>query len=450
SIPFCFSLDGGYRQYTRVGHEILNADAGNHLMPIPENLSYAGSALVEPWACVEATYRIQYRSHIQCGGRMLVLGANSRNGMTTGNFLRGNFKPAEVVVSSIPVDLYQEIQELCRQSDISFQETSSETVLQSDLQFDDVFLLDDAIRLLKDINALLAKNAVVALCQQSPSSRMADVDLGRIHYDAVQYTGTDSLDLSEAYSYLPTRSALKSRGRTLILGAGGPMGRMNLQRAIQTPDGPVEILASECNPNRLNQLEITFKSMAEQEGVILSPVNPGDKTGWYEEEMQRILSLGGFDDIRLMAVSPELLQNILPYCANHGIVDIFAGLKRGTTAAIPADLICGPSQVRLIGHSGLKHADEQAVLQKSTDRTLTLEQSVAAIGGLLQIPEAIEALENSTFPGKILIYPHVRSFPLTGLPGLKDTAAEVYAALGKAETWTQQAERVFLDMYLDG
>ncbi|MBN1264989.1 MAG: alcohol dehydrogenase catalytic domain-containing protein, partial [Anaerolineales bacterium] len=28
SIPFCFSLDGGYRQYTRVGHEILNADAG--------------------------------------------------------------------------------------------------------------------------------------------------------------------------------------------------------------------------------------------------------------------------------------------------------------------------------------------------------------------------------------------------------------------------------------
>lgn len=449
SVPFCFGMDGGYRQFTRIGKEILDADAGNHLVPIPDALPYAGSALVEPWACVEATYRIQYRSNLQNGGRMLIMGQNSRENLTTGSLISPDRKPSEIFVVNLPSGLLQEIRQICRAEGITLREKNWQEVLASDVQFDDVLLLEDAITSLKEVNPLLAKNAVVALCQSLHSNRTADVDLGRIHYDAVQYIGTDSTDLSEAYTFLPLRSEMKPKGRAFILGAGGPMGRMNLQRAIQDPDGPGSIFASERNLQRYKQLDPTFTHMAENEGVDLTILNPRSEANLHEKEMQRFLSMGGFDDIRLMVVSPKLVEEMVKFSANRGVVDIFAGLKRGTTAAIQADIITGLSHIGLIGHSGLTHADEQIVLNKFSNRTLSLEHSVAAVGGMMQIPEGIEALGDSRFPGKIVIYPHIRSFPLTALPDLQEIAPDVYAALGKGETWTRQAEIVFLESYLD-
>ena len=37
SIPFCFGMDGGYRQYAKIGKEILEGDAGNYLIPITKD-----------------------------------------------------------------------------------------------------------------------------------------------------------------------------------------------------------------------------------------------------------------------------------------------------------------------------------------------------------------------------------------------------------------------------
>jgi threonine dehydrogenase-like Zn-dependent dehydrogenase len=70
SVPFCFGMDGRYRQYAVIGKEILNGDAGNYLIPVPESMSYAAAAITEPWACVEAAYRMAYRDHIKSGGTM--------------------------------------------------------------------------------------------------------------------------------------------------------------------------------------------------------------------------------------------------------------------------------------------------------------------------------------------------------------------------------------------
>jgi threonine dehydrogenase-like Zn-dependent dehydrogenase len=36
------------------GREILHGDAGNYLIPVPDGMPYASSAITEPWACVEA------------------------------------------------------------------------------------------------------------------------------------------------------------------------------------------------------------------------------------------------------------------------------------------------------------------------------------------------------------------------------------------------------------
>jgi D-arabinose 1-dehydrogenase-like Zn-dependent alcohol dehydrogenase len=68
-----YALDGGYTQYTVFGEPVLNGDAGCYLLRCPEHLSDAEAALVEPWACIVASYRIQPRPTPQPNGKWLVI-----------------------------------------------------------------------------------------------------------------------------------------------------------------------------------------------------------------------------------------------------------------------------------------------------------------------------------------------------------------------------------------
>jgi threonine dehydrogenase-like Zn-dependent dehydrogenase len=68
-----YALDGGYTQYTVFGEPVLNGDAGCYLLRCPDHVSDAEAALVEPWACVVASYRIQPRPTPQPNGRWLVI-----------------------------------------------------------------------------------------------------------------------------------------------------------------------------------------------------------------------------------------------------------------------------------------------------------------------------------------------------------------------------------------
>jgi threonine dehydrogenase-like Zn-dependent dehydrogenase len=68
-----YALDGGYSQYTVFGEPVLNGDAGCYLLRCPDRLSDAEAALVEPWACVVASYRIQPRPTPLPNGRWLVI-----------------------------------------------------------------------------------------------------------------------------------------------------------------------------------------------------------------------------------------------------------------------------------------------------------------------------------------------------------------------------------------
>ncbi|GIV11550.1 MAG: hypothetical protein KatS3mg020_1041 [Fimbriimonadales bacterium] len=78
-----YALDGGYSQYTVFGEPVLNGDAGCYLLRCPEHLSYAEAALVEPWACVVASYRIQPRPTPQPNGRTGASSFPTRRGCGT-------------------------------------------------------------------------------------------------------------------------------------------------------------------------------------------------------------------------------------------------------------------------------------------------------------------------------------------------------------------------------
>ena len=157
---------------------------------------------------------------------------------------------------------------------------------------------------------------------------------------------------------------------------------------------------------------------------------------------------GGIHDVQVLAADPDVVVEATHHLAPGGVVNLFAGLKRGTTAPINAWLIYGPAQVRLIGHSGSGLDDQIAIVERAAAGHLAPERCVSAIGGLRQVPDGLEAMLAATYPGKIVIFPAVPDFPLTALPDLREALPVVYAKLADGRTWTAAAEEAFLEAML--
>ncbi len=56
-------------------------------------------------------------------------------------------------------------------------------------------------------------------------------------------------------------------------------------------------------------------------------------------------------------------------------------------------------------------------------------------------------LMEGRFPGKMVIYPQVESFPLTALADLRAKAPIVYDLLGPRGAWSREAEAELLRTY---
>ncbi len=444
SIPFCFVLDGGYEQYVKIDHRILNGDAGNYLIPVPDDMSCAASAITEPWACVEAAYRAEYRSSLLKNGRTLMVGCgSSRKGYQIDKLLKGVNIPAEVYACDIPGDLQEKVEKLCESSKIKFSVLNRASPKNLELKFEDIILLDLPVDEINDLSQLMEKFGCLSILSAPRTSELIKVDLGRLHYDTIYFNGTTTLDIDQAYKGTAPRSNLKSGGTTWIVGAGGPMGRMHLQRAIEDPSGPSVIIADEVTADRYKALNV-FMDMAAKNGKKLTILNSKDEPEKFKVEMDRLLKAGGIDDIVLMVAIPSVVVNASRYIAKQGVMNVFAGLERGTIAEIDPATIYGPMQIRWISHSGSGLDDQKEVVKKAIEKKLRPEFSVAAIGGFNQIPEGLRAMKNATFAGKIVIFPHVPDFPLTSLEDLKTKLPEVYAALGEGHIWTKEAENKFI------
>jgi hypothetical protein len=74
---------------------------------------------------------------------------------------------------------------------------------------------------------------------------------------------------------------------------------------------------------------------------------------------------------------------------------------------------------------------------------------VKAIGSLDAYKDGLAAVRDAVYPGKVVIYPQVKGFPLTPLPELKETLPSVYAKLKDGREWTVEAEREFLAQMLE-
>jgi threonine dehydrogenase-like Zn-dependent dehydrogenase len=269
--------------------------------------------------------------------------------------------------------------------------------------------------------------------------------VGRIHYDYIAYVGCRGPDVAAAYGTARNRCDLRRGGVAVFVGAGGPMGQMHVQRALEMPDGPATIVASDLSADRLAALEGALGGLAKARGKALVTLLPTPERT-LAAEVARHAGARGADDVVVTVPVAAVMADAAALLADDGMLVFFAGVPNGTFAPLElGHVYLGNAQ--FTGTSGSALADQAVVIRKAQEGALSPNRSVGAIGGLDAAVDGMTAMMEGRFPGKIVIFPQVRGLPLTGLRELAERDPDLARHLGPGGTWSTEAERALIERY---
>ncbi len=467
NLAYGYVFYGGLAQYSLLGPAALAGDEGCYAITVPAGLGYAEVALTEPWACVEAAYAPRRRLNIKAGGALWIVGrlggrgGSGRGGSETRPYDHEHpyrlgvalacCLPARAVLSDVPEALHRELHAAGVPHVIRDGVAPADYIALAEAEttggFDDIVILDADAERVEAASRSAAIGATITLAGTQPLARPVSVDVGRIHYDYVTYLGTTGADLSAAYGPGRNRSELRPGGVAWIVGGGGPMGRMHLQRMLEMPGGPRRVVVSETNAVRNSDLARSFAGPAAARGIELTVLNPkqvGEAA--YADALAAAHGGHGFDDAVVIVASVPAIEAALPLLAPDGLLVVFGGLARGVSAGLDLSPVY-QGNLQIIGSAGSTIHDQAAVLSKVAAGHLSTASAVAAIGGLDAARDGMQGLMDGRFPGKVVIYPQAPAFPLTALADLKDAAPAIYDLLDEGGLWSRAAEAEFLRRY---
>ena len=256
SYAYGYEIQGGFSRYGVADRRVLNGDHGNYLIPVQPSDGYAEVALCEPWACVEASYLVQYRTQWKEGGAVWLVGDGA--GVRLGRAV--TWKPRQVVLDVQDATFAESVRSWAHAQGIEVVEGDD-----GESRYDDIVVLGGDAALCEQVFGRLAHSGSFNLVLGGPLDRPVSVDIGRMHYDNLLVVGTDQLDLSAAYQ--PVRTQLKEHGVTWVLGAAGPMGQMHFQRALSMPGKPRKIVATNLHAARMAPVRRQFARQAHEAQV---------------------------------------------------------------------------------------------------------------------------------------------------------------------------------------
>jgi threonine dehydrogenase-like Zn-dependent dehydrogenase len=451
STAYGYTIPGGLIQYHLIGPEVLETDEGECLLPVKnEKMSYAGASLLEPWGCVMAAYTQRRRLEPLKGGVMWILGQLGDS--TEYQFSSDLNDPATIILTDVPAS----VAALARNSGARIEERNNihadnykslSEEFTGGKGFDDIIVL--APRSAKSVSAaarLIARRGIMNVVGNEPLDDLADVDLGRLHYDYISFVGNSNSDISASYGEQRNRCELYPQGVALFVGAGGPMGQMHVQRAIELPNGPKKIIATELNDERLAALRDRFLPLAEKNKRELILFNPQNASRTLKDLVMELSNGKGADDVVVCVPVAKLMAESAAMMSPNGMLVLFAGVPNGTMAALDLSPVY-LHNVQYTGTSGLTLQDQKLVLDRSAAGSLSPELSVAAIGGMNSARDGLSALMEGRYPGKIIIFPQMEDLPLLSLSELKIKIPEVGAKLGPGDAWTLEAEAELFERF---
>ncbi len=437
STAYGYTIPGGLVQYHLMGEEMLVTDAGACLLPLEGEPGYAESSLLEPWGCVMASYTQRRRLTPKEGGTMWITGgADSEREYDFSQYLDA---PATIILSGVS----EQVKALVKAK------ASGEVVERDDVseQVDDIVLIEEtSAEKVGNIAKQIARRGTLNLVGTEPLDGLVSADVGRLHYDYTAYVGTNGTDIAASYGEARNRCELHPNGTAVFIGAGGPMGQMHVQRAIELPNGPKQIIATEINDNRLETIAERFAPLAKKNGRTLLTFNPqSSDESLYDFVMAATDGIGADDVVVSVPVAPLMAESDTIMNEN-GMLVLFAGVPNGTMAPLNLSNTY-LHNAQYTGTSGLTIDDQRDVMSRMLAGTLSPSRSVAAIGGMNAAQDGVVAMMDGRYPGKIVIFPQIEDLPLMGLYELHEKLPAVAQHLGENDAWTDEAEAALIEMY---
>ncbi|MBX2997794.1 MAG: alcohol dehydrogenase catalytic domain-containing protein [Caldilineaceae bacterium] len=427
-------LPGAFTQFLTLGPTILDGDHGSYVFPAADGLSYADIALLEPWACVESSYRPRRRLYPRRGGVLWIVGqpGDRRDYHCSLPCVSGT-----VILSGAPPSL------------MAWASRGSALIVAggpfAPSEIDDVILIDPTPAQVEEALTQLAPQGTINLVDAKRLDHPLPVDVARVHYEFIGIMGAPGPDVAAAYGPIRNRSDLRPGGVLWVVGAGGAMGRMHIGRALRMADGPRAVIATNRGEERLADLRRSFTGMAAAHGRTfhaLSPVADGERLAATIDELT---GGRGVDDIVVVAPNLDAMIHAVDFLAADGLISIFAGLPLGNLLPLPLGNVYRHA-MQITGTSASFVADQLAVMEKSAAGELSPAQAVTAICGMRALAEAMRAVADHRYAGRVLIYPQLVELPLLGFSELERALPQVHAQLIDG-AWSAAAERVIFESF---
>ena len=226
------------------------------------------------------------------------------------------------------------------------------------------------------------------------------------------------------YRHRPERQVL--RGGTAWYVGAGPLGLMHIEKGIA--DGAGKVVVSEVSPVRLDKVRQSLGPLAKKAGVELVLVNTA------QESIDKYLGKAPADDIVILCPVAKVIEQVVEHLAFEGYLNIFAGFPSRDKSNITLNLNdMHYGGWTLVASSGSPIEALTKALADSAAGKIDPNNAVACVGGLGAAKEAIAAVHEARYPGRIVIYPQL-DMPLT------DTAE-----LTSQGRWSKEAESKLLE-----
>ena len=432
NAAFGYDFEGGLQEYVLLDERmIIEPGTGDRfLIPVDEAPSGSAIALLEPWACVEASYASRERAALAPGGRLLVV-AEPEHAIEGLAPLLAAAPPASVtaVVADDGQRAALEAVVDAAAPAIAFAAGAVSLPLES---FDDIVYFGDDADRIEQLQGLLATRGVIDIVLGGGRiGRAVAVDIGRIHYDLTRWVGTTGASAADGYAIAPADGELRAGDRVAVIGAAGPMGFMHVVRTASSALPGLTLVAIDIDDARLAHLASSVGPLAASRGIPAVFLN--SRTTQPDP---------GFSYVAVMVPAPPLVAQAVDLAGSGGRVNVFAGFAAGTRAALDLDAVLAKG-IYLFGTSGSRIPDMKAVLQKLERGDLDTNISVDAISGMEGVTEALAAVEARTSGGKIVVYPALHELGLVRLVELAGRFPSVAAGLRDGR-WTRAAEDALL------
>ncbi|MHC4115055.1 MAG: alcohol dehydrogenase catalytic domain-containing protein [Planctomycetota bacterium] len=421
---FGYNFEGALQEYVLMDQRVVTSPEGeSFLIPAGEELSASAIALVEPWACVEDAYSVKERKNFVSGGQMLIVAENEISQDSFRAFINRYGRPAKITLLSKSASLPAFPVSVGGAEDIERLE---------DAFYDDVVYFGSNCRTAEALFGKVSSNGLfnIVLCG-GRFGRGVSTQIGRVHYGNIRIIGTSGSDAAESMRYIPSSGEIRTGEAINVIGAGGPMGVMHVIRNISQGVKEVAVFAGDIDNERLALLSRIAVPLAEKNKVSFRTYNSA------ADDVKK-----AFSYVVIMAPVPKLVADSVKGVAEHGIINIFAGIPAEVAWPIDLDAYI-EKHLYFIGTSGSTLADMKTVLSRIENGSLDTNLSVAVISGLEGAVDGIRAVENRLVSGKIIVYPSCRELPLVALDELQERYPEVAAKLSDG-CWTKEAEDAIL------